>query len=89
MLTKEMKRAYLFFVVAGFTLGLIAVMMFFRGSAGEIAGGYILTLLFYVFLLSFIYGLVKFFFHLNARSEKDELKLEEIPKDQEDIRRTH
>lgn len=89
MLLKETKTNYLIFIVGAFLVTLVTYVLVYKGNAFEVIGNFMLALVFYALLLSFIFLLVKLFFHFNARTKNDELKLEDLPKDQEDIRRTH
>ena len=86
---KEMKIIYSLVVLVSFTIGMIVMLIIYKGNIEDIASNYVLVLGVYVATLVFIYFLLKLFFHLNANEEKDELHLEDLPKDADDIKNEH
>ncbi len=88
-LSKKTKLSYLLFVIMAFLVGLIAAIAFFPNEAGTVASEYIFLLVSIIFLLSCIYAIQKLLFHSQAKSRNDELLLEELPYDEDDIKRSH
>jgi uncharacterized Tic20 family protein len=88
-LTYKKKTEYLSYVILSFFVSFIAAIIVFQGSPVSTAISFIMLLFFILSVLTFTFLLVKFFFFVHGNGEKDEFKLEEIPKDQEDIQKSH
>jgi len=88
-LSKQKKRSYLIYIILVFILGVIIDMVIYPQNAGKVAVQYSIALVIFLAILSFIYFLLKMVFHSQAKSEKDELHLEELPYDKDDINNRH
>ncbi len=88
MTSKEVNYAvWIAFVFA--SLGLM-FLMFFTGDARAMADSYAMLLVFFLAILFFPFFILKLFFYVNSHHNKnEELKLEDLPKDQDDIEHTH
>ena len=86
---KQKKNNYMISVVAAFVVALVAASFMFQGDTTTNAIRYLSYLVFIVAVLSFTLFLVKMLFHSQAKTENDEFNLSEIPKNQEDVRKSH
>lgn len=88
-LTGRKKGGYLSYVIVTFIAALLIAMLVFNGDASTNGMRYVLLLFFILSVLTFTFFLVKLLFHSQAKTANDEFRLSDIPKDQEDINKTH
>jgi Ca2+/Na+ antiporter len=88
MTSKEINYTVLVVSIFAF-LGLMFIM-FFTSDARVVRDSYLMVLTFFLAILFFPFFLLKLFFYVNSHHNKnEELKLEDLPKDQDDIEHTH
>ena len=88
MTSKEVN--YAVFIASAFALLGLMFLMFFTGDTKAIVDNYVALLVFFLAILFFPFFLLKLFFYVNSHHNKnEELKLEDLPKDQDDIEHSH